>query len=126
MSATVPNDAFHNWVTPYPFVSDVEFDGIRINVTTAASSPIPLLGAGNSVLLTNVGDPLPTSPQFTCYVCVAATAKSAALTHIPVLPGTQVILSLKSDGTGKTRIGQFISVIGDGTTTLLAHVGYGV
>jgi len=126
MSATVPNDAFHNWVTPYAFVSGVNFQGKRIDVTTAASAPVQLQGAGNSVVLTNIGNPLPTEPQFACYVCIADTATAATNSCYPILPGTQVVLSLPSDGTGKTHLGMWISAIGDGATTLLANVGYGV
>lgn len=63
----------------------------------AASATVNLLAGTKNVMLTNTG-------LNVCYVRIGATAVAATTADVPVLPGTQVVVSKDQDYTALTHI----------------------
>ena len=107
-------DARHAWSSPYGFQATNGFLGVRLSATTA-SSRAQLVGSGSSLVLTNPG-------SVECYVALGGSSVTATTSHFPVLPGTQTTLSLPEDASDT-----WVAVItASRSSTLLAHLGYGV
>lgn len=93
---------------------------LPISVTTSASTSTALPAKGESIRLVNDG-------ANTCFVSIGAGTQTATLpnatvtaTSTPVLPGTDIILSIPPD-----QIYNISAITRTSTTTLYAIVGAG-
>ncbi len=113
-AANTQDQAKKAWITPYTFESMNGGLGTRLSVT-GSSSRGALVGEGAAMTLCNPG-------TVTVYAAWGTSGVTATTSGWPVLPGTKEVVSLPKNGTATYVAG----ITESGTSTLLAHMGYGI
>jgi hypothetical protein len=112
-AANTQREARAAWISAYPFESANGCLGVAISATTS-SSRAALVGSGNVLVLTNVGD-------VTVYVALGDSSITATTSYYPILPGTKETMTLPDDGS----LTYVAGITASGSATLLAHRGFG-
>lgn len=117
MTVLLQTKARNAWTTPYAFESTVGLLGVSLSATTSSgtSSRTALVGQGNGLILTN------TSAVVIC-VALGDSNVTATASYLPILPLTQVDVSLPPDDT----VTHVAAVSLSSSGVLLVHRGYGI
>lgn len=105
------------WTSSYPFDSANGGLGVRLACTTSSgtSSRTALVGTGNVMIFTNVGDVV-------AYVAWGDSSIVATTSYFPVMPGDQLPpVTIPDDGS----VTHVAGITESGSADLLVHRGWG-
>lgn len=100
--------------TPFPFKPS----GGASLACTGSTGSVALAGTGEQVLVTNAG-------SAAVYIEMGASAVTATTAGLPVLPGTQVLLTIPESSAG-TRATHLAGITDGNSVTIKAYTGWGL